>query len=658
MLKKIVSLMLCLMIVVSVAVVSFSGVNAADADRDDLLRIKAGDRVYTVKVGDQITYSVPVTAANRFENVQAEIHYDSEYLKVVPVMSDNPDYDDHDAACFKCITNLVNGGSGSINLKMENIIKFNASRVAGYDFRETKTLVNVEFTAMAAGETEIDFDIIWMYIKGGEKAYFENGVAKVTEGIVVEPMIDDAEFFVPVVPTAPSYDYPDTDATADEPSVEDGTLYVFTDKEVYEVPVGQKFRYDIMLTAERIFQNIQVQVDYSADELSITRLQSPDSELFDWEYQSFVACPNLSGAIANLGYNDKVRFNSSRVAGYDFKEEKSIITLEFTAVAEGIAEIDFTVEEMTINGNNFYFTNSEPVITDGISIYGVTDAKISENPPERPTEPAVTYPTVEGDVVVHFDNYFKWENVYCYTYVDGGDREDLGEWPGTPCEKTRDGVWTVTIPGDCTHVVFNDGNTTSTEHLLNPLRERIATRFGSAGHRVGDHWRYSYAWFDYDPNPPTYPTYDPDWEETYCPTESPWDDEVRPGSPTTPGGWNPDVTLPAWDNDEWDETLPPTVAPTEAPTVAPEEVATETMPCATEGVPATEGNVVVKPQGKPDTPQSQEPKPTEGATSHKDVSDDTSVDVPTTGMNATAAIPVMLISLAGVLLMLRRRETE
>lgn len=647
MLKKFVSLILCLLIIISVAGISFSGVSAAD---DEVLIIHSGDSTYTANVGDTVTFAVDVKASRLFENIQGNIVYDSGKLKVTPVESDDPDMDDWDAAGIKCIPNLADMGSAYINLKVENNITFNASRVAGYNFKEKRNLLNVEFKVVSGGETEIDFEIIWMMIKGGNEGYFVNGLPEITEGLSMDIYVAGAEEYIPVMPTYPSFDNPATPEEAPGEIPEDaGTLVVFTDGDVYEVKVGQKFRYDILLQADRLIETLQGSVEYPSEMLEITRLESADPDVRDWEYQTALALPNINNAIANLGLDSLVKYNGSNIYGYNFKDEKVLITLEFTAVKEGVAEIESDIQELIIRGGeDYYFDNSQAGTTDGISIRYLINADICENPPERPTDPPVTYPTTEGEVTVHFENHYRWENVYCYTYVADTGEEPMGPWPGTLCENVKDKDFVATIPGYSTHILFNDGGTQSTSALLNPLEEKIAKRFGSAGHMVEGIKMYSFAWFEYDPNP-TYPTvnpgYTPDytqvateypWEGDMSVTESPTEPVVRPQSPAKP----PSA----------DDTYPPTVAPTAGdfaePTAAPDE-APETS------TPADSDNQVM------DTPQTGgKPKPTEGATSNMENGKEEAVDVPTTGINATTLFPVVIIMGAALILMLRKRQRE
>ncbi len=162
-------------------------------------------------------------------------------------------------------------------------------------------------------------------------------------------------------------------------ALNDGTEYVVT--------VGDKLTYTVDLTAGRLFENIQAIVNYDAEMLQLTRIKSDDPDVEDWEVEGPAFCPNLEGVILNAGTEGVVKFNASKVAGYNFKEEKNLVTLEFTVVADGNTAIDLVVEEMTIKGgDDSYFAGGQAVITDGLTL---TQA-ITGN-----TVPVVTEPTTE-----------------------------------------------------------------------------------------------------------------------------------------------------------------------------------------------------------------------------------------------------------------------
>lgn len=76
---------------------------------------------------------------------------------------------------------------------------------------------------------------------------------------------------------------------------------------------------------------------------------------------------------------------------------------------------------------------------------------------------------------VYFENSEGWSEVYCYTYVNLGSSEGLGVWPGTLANHVDGNVWSMEIPDDCTHVIFNGGNGgPQTNNLENPGTSMIA----------------------------------------------------------------------------------------------------------------------------------------------------------------------------------------
>ena len=133
--------------------------------------------------------------------------------------------------------------------------------------------------------------------------------------------------------------------------------------------VGSTVTYKVDLTAARIFENIQAIVNYDAEMLQLTRIKSDDPDVEDWEVEGPAFCPNLEGVILNADTEGVVKFNASKVAGYNFKEEKNLVTLEFKVKDTTANEIALNIEEMTIKGGEeSYFTDSMPEITKGITV--------------------------------------------------------------------------------------------------------------------------------------------------------------------------------------------------------------------------------------------------------------------------------------------------
>ncbi len=75
---------------------------------------------------------------------------------------------------------------------------------------------------------------------------------------------------------------------------------------------------------------------------------------------------------------------------------------------------------------------------------------------------------------VYFENSEGWANVCAYVW-GGALGEEFGTWPGTPCTNVEGNIWTIDIPDDCTHVIFNnDNNGKQTNNLENPGSSMIA----------------------------------------------------------------------------------------------------------------------------------------------------------------------------------------
>lgn len=131
--------------------------------------IRINDEIYTVNVGDTVNYTVELSAEELFENIQATVTYDSDALKILPNYL--VDY------------TLPNLSGAVINMENQGYVKFNHSDISGIDFRDEKVLVTLTFLVKEDIESEIDFSVQFMTIKGGNSHYFLHGVPQYTRGI-------------------------------------------------------------------------------------------------------------------------------------------------------------------------------------------------------------------------------------------------------------------------------------------------------------------------------------------------------------------------------------------------------------------------------------------------------------------------------------------
>ncbi|MGN1127204.1 MAG: hypothetical protein ACI4RI_07160 [Ruminococcus sp.] len=134
--KKSVSLIISTVMVLMMIMTSVAGFSAAD-------KLVINENV-TASKGDTVTYSLYASSVpTEVEDLQMEIYYDSQYLKVV---DDSVKY--------------VDGGSSVYNTKIEDKILFNsANGVQGWDFSKKTLLFSVSFTVEQAGATDLTYYI-------------------------------------------------------------------------------------------------------------------------------------------------------------------------------------------------------------------------------------------------------------------------------------------------------------------------------------------------------------------------------------------------------------------------------------------------------------------------------------------------------------------
>lgn len=159
------------------------------------LKIKANGEEITANKGDKFTYNVYLKAADAFEDIQAVINFDESKLSLTGTTAEI------------CCPALIDT---SFNTDINGLIAVNSSNLAGYDFKEEKLLLTLEFTATGTGEAYLDFIAQDMTVFGGEKSYYflskeENTGATFREAFVID---------VPEIPTTGATDATDaTDAT-------------------------------------------------------------------------------------------------------------------------------------------------------------------------------------------------------------------------------------------------------------------------------------------------------------------------------------------------------------------------------------------------------------------------------------------------------------
>lgn len=163
--KKLCSVILCLMLVILSVVSLGAGANAADKG---VLTITAnGENPVQVPVGSEIVYYVGLYAGEaKIINCQAYIDYDSDYVSVVHYEPDG----DMESYCFQ---QKINNTSLVLNVDNYNIINYNFTKAKGIlAFNDpSMMLVRFRFKAIAPGTTDINHVITYMVNENNQNVY-------------------------------------------------------------------------------------------------------------------------------------------------------------------------------------------------------------------------------------------------------------------------------------------------------------------------------------------------------------------------------------------------------------------------------------------------------------------------------------------------------
>ncbi len=184
-----------------------------------------------------------------------------------------------------------------------------------------------------------------------------------------------------------------TEATTQTPVAPPAATGIDVDGTIYNVAVGTTVNYTVDVTAAQLFEDVQAYVTYDSEKLELVKITSDKADVEDWEAAGAVRCPNLGEVYYNEGIDGIVKFNGSEVFGYDFTEGKTLVTLQFVVKDTAYSAIDLIIEEMSIKGGKTsYFADNKAVVTDGITIKETLDIVIIESSEDEPTEPVTTEP--------------------------------------------------------------------------------------------------------------------------------------------------------------------------------------------------------------------------------------------------------------------------
>ncbi len=158
-----------------------------------------------------------------------------------------------------------------------------------------------------------------------------------------------------------------------------------------DVNVGDKISYGIYLKAEKAFEDVQSILSFNENKLQLSKVTSENPEISDAEAEALNNCPNLEDVVYNSQYPGVVAVNASDLSGYDFREEKLFLSLDFTVIGTGETNIEFTVQEMTVVGGEESYFLFSTMRAQGVSLRG--NVEVTQD--VKPTEPEATTETQE-----------------------------------------------------------------------------------------------------------------------------------------------------------------------------------------------------------------------------------------------------------------------
>ncbi|MBQ9742634.1 MAG: leucine-rich repeat protein [Ruminococcus sp.] len=136
-------------------------------------------------------------------------------------------------------------------------------------------------------------------------------------------------------------------------------------EETYTTKVGDTITYTVLLSADEKIENVQGTIRFDS-----TVLNPINNGLEDPVEFAYVHCPNLTDAMLNQDSDDSIIFMASDgYTGFDFENEKILVTYSFVVSSAEETGIGFDIDFMTIfGGEDYYFDYGEAIITDGITL--------------------------------------------------------------------------------------------------------------------------------------------------------------------------------------------------------------------------------------------------------------------------------------------------
>ena len=186
-------------------------------------------------------------------------------------------------------------------------------------------------------------------------------------------------------------------------------------------------------------------------------------------------------AITNLPiYTSDYKYQTNNSAVVTFNNTKSWNDVYiYIADSRGRSLInDWPGTQMDSIGNGKY--QFEVPLEASIIVFN--DGQSNETVEISPKKGAVYTPTVmqagywnlDSSLEIYFDNSKNWSNVKLFAANKNGDPIN-GDWPGNNMENVEGTLYKATLPATVDYIVFNEGNSSSSEDVINVFGDAVYT---------------------------------------------------------------------------------------------------------------------------------------------------------------------------------------
>lgn len=331
----------------------------------------------TYKGSNTFTVDFDLQSAMKIVNGQWKLTYDSEYLSIKNVNSLMPNI---------TIGGMINSENGVVYGAFSDVSNM-------YDFTSKKPMVSVTFDLKKKLDKKVSVNFELEELSVG---YSQNGVTKygnvvknsVYQNITSQPGFSNAN---PVFTTAIS-EYAATNSTqatqatqaTTQPTTQpvSDTLTVNASSNLSELKaVTKKYSEDkkqvtvtYKLKSTMQLVNCDLTLTYDSSKLKFDKSNNLDSK------GKLAIAPNLDSVTYNLKNDGKIKLVASKLAMYDFRTEKDLLTVTFDIIGKGTTDLSLYVKDMAvgyINSSDGY-TVSRSIVSDGVQVDATGDSAFAK----------------------------------------------------------------------------------------------------------------------------------------------------------------------------------------------------------------------------------------------------------------------------------------